>query len=190
MRSNPANSSNILVVPLDEVFQSRPMNTKIYEPFLIARLMEHSARVENTLDYQVMLQDVGKAGTRTIPVRWRWSEEMIPATPLAAQPEDVTEAAAYGLAFAAVKFLTPAELDSVADRGERFDYVVAENGVLCGLEVSGTQTDDRQAMRERQQQKMRQLLDNSKRWGGYVMIVGFARRELWISRHEQGDGRR
>ena len=146
--------------------------------------MEHSAVVENTLDYQVIMQNVDSPGARSEMVRWTWTEDMVPPTPLAAQPEDVTEWAACALAFAVVSKFTNAVLDSVARRSDRFDYVFAENGILCGVEVSGTQTEDRQMMRDRQIQKMRQLLANPRRWGGYVVIVGFARREIWLSHHD------
>ncbi len=185
MRNDSADSSDVIEIALEETFLMRPINTKVFEPFVIARLMEHSARVENTLDYEVMLQDVGEAGMRTIPVRWLWAENVIPVTPLAAQPEDITEWAACVLACAVISKFTDAALVMVAQRGERFDYVLSENGVQCGLEISGTQTEDRQTIRDRQQQKMRQLLANPKRWGDYVIIVGFARREIWVSRHSQ-----
>ena len=185
--SNSADSSNVVEIALDAAFQYRPVNTKIYEPFVIARLMEHQARVENTLDYQVPLQDVGTSGTRTIPVRWAWTDMMVPPTPLAAQREAITEAAEYALAFATISQFTSAALVSTATRGERFDYVLSEKSVRCGVEISGTQTEDRQTMRDRQVQKIRQLLANPKRWGGYVVIVGFARREIWLSHHKVGE---
>jgi hypothetical protein len=173
----------IVRLTLEEAFQTQPVNTQIFKSFLVARLMEHSARVENTLDYQVVIQDVGSPGMRSTIVRWMWSEGSIPAIPLAAQSEYITEAAAYAMAFATISHFTQAVLVSVAERGDRYDYVLEENGVRCGVEISGTQTEDRQMMRDRQIQKIRQLLANPKRWGGYVVIVGFARCEVWLSRH-------
>lgn len=186
MRHSAADS-NIIEIALEETFLTRPVNTQIFQPFVVARLMEHPARVGNTLDYQIIMQNVGSQGTRTATVRWTWTDDMIPPTPLGAQPEDITEAASYPLAFAVIPPFTNAVVDSLAKRGERFDYVLAENGVQCGLEISGTQTADRQQMRDRQVQKIHQLLANPRRWGGYVVIVGFARREIWLSRHEQGE---
>lgn len=185
--SDEAEDLGIIEVALDQAFHQRPVNTTIHEPYLIARFMEHPVRVENTLEYHVQLQDIGSSGTRSVAVRFSWTDAMIPATPLAAQREYITESAAYGLVFAAVPRLTSAVLFDTAPRGDRFDYVLAENGVLCGIELSGTQTEERQAMRDRHQQKIRQLLDNPLKWGGYVAVVGFARRELILSYH-QGRG--
>ena len=182
--SDAADNFEVIEIALEEAFQSRPVNTQIFRPFLISRLMEHPAVVENTLEYQVQLQDVGEPGTRSVTVKWTWTEEMIPAGVLAVQPEDVTEWAACALAFAIVSNFTEAQMNSVARRSERYDYVFAENGVLCGVEVSGSQTEDRQVLRDRHLQKIRQLLANPRRWGGYVVIVGFARREVWLSHHE------
>ena len=181
--SDSAESSNAIEIALEEMFQFRPVNTEIFKSFLIGILVEHPAVVENTLQYQVILQDIGETGTRSVAVKWAWTEDMVPALPLAAQREYVTEAAAIALAFAALRHFTSAALVSVAIRGERFDNVLAEDGIRCGVEISGTQMEDRQMMRDRQLQKIRQLLANPKRWGGYVVIVGFARREIWLSRH-------
>jgi hypothetical protein len=181
--NDPIERPNVVTIALDKAFQSRPVNTEIYTPFLIARLMEHPARVENTLDYQVSMQDVGSPGTRTVAVRWTWTEAMIPPTPLAAQSEYITEAAAYAMAFVIVARFTSARLLDTAQRGERFDHVLSENGVLCGIEISGSQTEEKQALRDRHGQKTRQLLENPLKWGGYVAIVGFTRREVILSYH-------
>lgn len=174
--SDQADSPTVVKIALDETFQYRPVNTHIFEPFLIGRLIEHPAVVENTLEYQVILQDISDPGTRSVAVKWMWTADMVPPLPLAAQREYVTEAAALALAFAVVKRLTPAELFDTAQRDERFEYVLLEDGVLCGIEISGSQTEDRQTLRDRHLQKIRQLLDNPMRWGGYVAIVGFTRR--------------
>ncbi len=185
--SGSAKASNVTEIALEETFQSRPVNTLIFKPFLISRLMEHPATVDNALEYQVHFQNVNVPGTRYATVRWTWTDDMIPPSPLAAQREFVTETAAYGLAFAAMSNFTNATLISVAARGESFDHVFIENGVRCGLEISGTQTEVRQTIRARQKQKIRQLLRNPNSWDGYVVIVGFVRREIWISHHSQGE---
>ncbi|GEM_PF-939096 len=186
--SDTAEKSDVTEIPLDEAFQYRPVNTVIHEPYVIARLMEHPARVENSLDYEVILQDVGTPGTRSLAVRWTWTDKMIPPTPLAAQREYITESAAYALAFAVIAQCTQAELVQVAERNDRFDYILSENGGLCGMEISGSLTDDRQVLRDRHGQKIRQLLENPMRWGGYVAVVGFARREMILSyHHAKGD---
>ena len=76
----------------------------------------------------------------------------------------------------------------MAERNDRFDYILSENGRLYGMEISGSLTHDRQVLRDRHGQKIRQLLENPMRWGGYVAIVGFARREMILSRHQaEGD---
>lgn len=108
---------------------------------------------------------------------------MIPPSPLAAQREFVTETAAYGLAFAIIQRLTSAELLDTAVRKDRFDYELIDGGERCGLEVSGTLTDDRKTFRDRHVQKIRQLLGNPLRWSGYVVVIGFARREAIVSYH-------
>ena len=186
--SGSAPGSNISEIALEETFQSRPVNTQIFKPFLISRLMEHPATVDNALEYQVHFQNVGVPGTRSAAVRWTWTDDMIPPAPLAAQQEFVTETAAYGLAFAIIQRLTSAELLDSAVRKNRFDYVLIEGGERCGLEVSGTLADDRKIFRDRHRQKIRQLLENPLRWSGYVVVVGFARREVIVSYHA-GEGR-
>ena len=122
--NDAADSSEIIEIALEGTFQQRPVNTRIFEAFLIARLMEHPAAADNALDYRVHLQDVGSPGTRSVRVKWTWTEAMIPPTPLAAQQEFVTESAAYGLAFAVLSGFTSATLISTAQRGERFDYIL------------------------------------------------------------------
>lgn len=176
-------SDSPLVLSLDTAFVSRPVNTHIFAPFLIARLEEHPEVYERRLEYQITLQDIGGNGVRTVPLILTWTEAMIPPVPLAAQREYITEAAAYGLAFAILSHFTTAVLVDVADRGDRFDHVVSENGSRCGIEVSGTQAAERSLLRDRHVQKIRQLLDNPQRWDGYVAIVGFARREVILSYH-------
>ena len=185
--SDSAEGSPVIQIALEDTFQQRPVNTQIHKPFLIARLMESPAAVDNSLEYHIHLQDIGSPGTRSTRVRWTWTDEMIPPTPLAVQAENITEVAAYALAFAVISTFTEASLMTVARRGERFDYVLSENGARCGVEISGTQTENRQMMRDRQAQKIRQLLDNPSGWGGYVVIVGFARREVLLSRHAPGE---
>jgi hypothetical protein len=174
---------------LDTSFVSRPVNTHIFAPFLIARLQEHPNVQERTLEYKITLQNVGENGIRTVPVNLTWTEAMIPAVPLAAQREYITEAAAYGLAFAILAHFTTAILVDVADRGDRFDHIVVENDIRCGIEVSGSQTVEKSMLRDRHMQKIRQLLENPQKWGGYVAIVGFARREVILSYHHAREAR-
>ena len=182
--NDPAETPHIMEIALEEAFQYSPVNTQIFTPFLVARLEEHPATVVRTCEYQVILQDIRAAGTRSLAVRWTWTEAMIPPVPLAAQQAYITEAAAYGLAFAVLARFTSAVLIDVAERGERFDYVFADQGRLCGLEVSGSQTEDKQTLKDRHAQKIRQLRDNPQGWGGYVVIVGFTRREVILSFHQ------
>jgi hypothetical protein len=175
------------VLSLDAAFVSQPVNTHIFAPFLIARLEEHPDVQERTLEYNVTLQDVGVPGTRTSPLILAWTKAMVPPVPLAAQREYITEAAAYGLAFAILAHFTAAVLVDVADRGDCFDHVIMENGIRYGIEVSGSQTEERSLLRDRHVQKIRQLLDSPQQWGGYVAIVGFARREVILSYHQAGE---
>jgi hypothetical protein len=181
MLSNSSDGSSVLL--LDTAFVSQPVNTHIFAPFLIARLEEHADVHEKALDYQVTLHDIGAHGERTVPLRLAWTEPMIPPVPLAAQREYITEAAACGLAFALLAHFTAATLVDVADRGDRFDYIVSENGVRLGVEISGSQAEEKSLLRDRHGQKIRQLLENPHQWGGYVVIVGFTRREVILSYH-------
>jgi hypothetical protein len=181
--SDQSDDASVMEIALDKAFHYRPVNTVIHEPYVIARLMEHPTRTGNSLDYQVTLQDVGTAGTRSLAVRWTWTDKMIPATPLAVQREYITESAACALAFALLPHCTQAKLVQVAERNDRFDYILSENGELCGIEMSGSMTEDRQVLRDRHLQKIRQLLENPMKWGGYVAIIGFARREMIFSYH-------
>ena len=80
--NNNSDDADVIELPLNEAFHYRPVNTVIHEPYAIARLMEHPARVENSLDYAVILQDIGTVGTRSLAVRWTWTDKMIPPTPL------------------------------------------------------------------------------------------------------------
>ena len=182
MLRNTPNSPSVL--SLDEAFVSQPVNTHIFAPFLIARLEEHPDVSERTLEYKITLQNIGVKGIRTVPLRLAWTASMVPPVPLAAQTEYITEAAAYGLAFATVAHFTSAVLVDVAVRGDRFDYVVSENGVRYGMEVSGSQAEARSLLRDRHAQKIRQLLDSPQPLGGYVSIIGFVRREVILSYHQ------
>jgi len=143
------------VLLLDTAFVSQPINTHIFAPFLIARLEEHPDVHERTLDYKITLQNIGVNGLRTVPLRLAWTEAMVPPVPLAAQTEYITEAAAYGLAFTILAHFTAAVLEDVTVRGDRFDYIVLENGVRYGMEVSGTQAEAKSILRDRHVQKIR-----------------------------------
>jgi hypothetical protein len=183
MRGNEDNSPRVSICALENAFQSQPVNTDIFAPFLIARLEEHPAARERTIEYQISLQNISVEGIRTVPLQLTWTAAMVPPTPLAAQSEYITEAAAYGLAFAVLSHFTGAVLLDAAQRRDGFDYDLATDGIRCGVEVSGSQTTERQVLRDRHHQKIRQLLDNPWGWGGYVVIVGFARREIILSYH-------
>jgi hypothetical protein len=175
--------ADVVTFNLESAFRWRPVNTYIFAPFLIARLEENSQASDRALTYQISLHNVQGENRRTVPLKLTWTDSMVPPVPLAAQREYITEAAACGLAFALISHFTAAVLVDVADRGDRFDYVLSQNGVRCGVEVSGTQAEDRQSLRDRHQQKIRQLLDNPYGWGGYVVIVGFTRCEVILSYH-------
>ena len=177
-------SETPIVLSLDAAFVSHPVNTHIFAPFLVARLEEHPDTQERTLPYEIVLHNVGVHGLQSVPLILSWTEAMIPPLPLAAQREYVTEAAACGMAFAVLSYFTSAVLVDVAERGDRFDYIVMENSVRYGIEISGSQTAERSLLRDRHTQKIRQLLDNPQRWGGYVAVVGFTRREVILSYHE------
>ena len=136
------------------LFVTRPVNTHIFAPFLVARLEEHPAVRDRALLYEVTIENLGETERRSLPLTLAWTEAMVPPVPLAAQLEYITEAAACGLALAALSHLTAAVLVDVADRGDRFDYIVEVNGVQCGLEISGSQTLEKRVLRERHEQKI------------------------------------
>lgn len=175
----------IIEINLDDMFHSHPINTHIFARFLIARLEEHPTTTDRQIEYIVAARDVALSGTRNIHIRLKWASNLVPSVLLAAQNEYITEAASYGMALVILSQFTSAVLVDVADRGDGYDYVLFENGVKCGREVSGTQSENLQTLQDRHALKVRQLLNSPTNLGGYVAIVGFALREIVISYHGQ-----
>lgn len=69
---------------------------------------------------------------------------------------------------------------AVAADGDRFDYWVDDGEREYGLEVSGTTTSD---VESRHQAKVRQLRENPYSVDGYVVVAGFATREVILAFH-------
>ena len=72
---------------LQGVFQLKPVNTHVFSPFLIARLIEHPEMKENALNYHVTLQDVNDTGIASSSIQLTWDNNMIPSVPLAAHQD-------------------------------------------------------------------------------------------------------
>ncbi len=98
------------------------------------------------------------------------------------QDRVVTEWAACGIACAVLWHYTGLRVWTAAREGEGFDYWIGNDSQLRGMEVSGTQSEEASEMQGRHREKQEQLLSELS-VGGYVVIVGFARREIILSYH-------
>lgn len=95
----------------------------------------------------------------------------------------MTEWAACGMACAVLRHYTDFRVRLPADIGEGFDYWVTNGKLEYGLEVSGTRSEAASEMQERHREKREQLFSELA-VGGFVVIVGLVRREVFVSYHE------
>jgi hypothetical protein len=161
---------------LEEIARDHPIGAAVFVPFAIIRLSGYTGAPETTLT--VRLRGVGEAGEAQRSLHLSWSADGAPAQPLAVQERTVTEWAACGVACAVLSFYTGLRVREVAADGDRFDYWVDDSEREYGLEVSGTMTEDLEA---RHRAKVRQLRENPYGVDGYVVVVGFATREVIFS---------
>lgn len=180
--------AHVLAIALDEyrlenIARDHPIGAGVFVPFVIVRLRGDTDATEATL--RVRLRDIMNAGETQRTLRLTWSADSAPAQPLGVQERPVTEWAACGVACAVMSLYPGLRVREVTRDGDRFDYWVENGGRGCGLEVSGTMTDD---VEIRHRAKVRQLRENPYGVDGYVVVVGFATHEVIFSfnRFEEG----
>jgi hypothetical protein len=171
--SNAANE-----VVLADMTAAHGINAGLFVPFVIRRLEVDRHSTEAALT--ISLRDIVSAGTRQVQLLLRWSPENRSQEPLGIQEHVVTEWAALGVACAVVQEIANLRVQQVTAQGDRFDYWVSDGDREFALEVSGTLSGD---VEERHRAKVRQWRDNPYRADGYVVVVGFAAREVVFSFH-------
>lgn len=170
------------VCVLAEALQPHVIKATFFEPFAVAALGSVSRAGTQTTDFMVTLENIGRNGIRTERLRIQWQGDTSPGTKSPMQPRDMTELAACGIACAILWHYTGLRVLAAAEYGQGFDYWVGDETEEQGLEISGTQADDINEMQERHREKRSQLLSTLP-VGGYVIVVGFARREIIFSYH-------
>jgi hypothetical protein len=163
---------------LEGIAHDHPVGAAVFLPFAVMRLRGDTDATEATL--AVKLRDVGGTGETARMLRLSWSAESVPERPPAVQERTVTEWAACGVACAVVWLYAGLTVREVTVVGDRFDYWVSDDEQEYGLEVSGTMTED---IETRHEAKIQQLRENPYGVDGYVVIVGFATREVIFSFH-------
>lgn len=132
----------------------------------------------------IKLRKVDSDGERQRRLRLKWLADSVATRPLGVPKRTVTEWAACGVACAVLARYTPWRIRAVTGDGDRFDYGVGAGDHECGLEVSGTTTEDLEA---RCRAKTRQLSENPYGVDGFVIVVGLATREVICSFHQLGE---
>jgi hypothetical protein len=161
---------------LEEIARVHHIDTRVFIPFVIARLSEGNEGTSAALNFK--LRDVGDDGETQRRLRLVWSKDSRPTQALGVSERTVTEFAACGVACAALARYTLLRLRAVTANGDRFDYWMDDGQREYGLEISGTIADDLEA---RHRLKVRQLLDNPYGVDGFVIVVGFAIKEVIFS---------
>jgi len=167
---------------LEDIARDHSIGAAMFVPLVIVRLRGHAGATEALLTAR--LRDVIKAGETRHLLRLSWSAESIPNRPLGVHERTATEWAACGIACVVMSLYTGLRVRHVTGDGDRFDYWVGDGDHEYGLEVSGTMTDDVEA---RHRLKVRQLRENPYGVDGYVVIVGFATREVIFSFNRFGE---
>lgn len=163
---------------LEDIARDHKIGAGVFVPFVIARLQGESGATEASLT--VSLRDIGSAVEPQRRLRLFWSTATAPMQSLGVNDRTVTEWAACGVACAVLAVYGQVRVRAVAMDGDRFDYWVDDGQHEYGLEVSGTTTDE---VETRHRVKVRQLRDNPYGVDGYVVVTGFATREVICSFH-------
>ncbi|GDX41386.1 hypothetical protein LBMAG21_16780 [Armatimonadota bacterium] len=179
MRNAPV--SEPLVIELETALGLHAIDASVFAPFAIQRL-KAGGNADNA-ELLVILGSDKAQEERFLRVRIRWNPDSAFRLLVAVQGRVVTEWAALGVACALIPEILGMRVLSVALDGERYDYRIGNEEGECGLEVSGTLTEDIGELQERHRLKARQLGENPFGAGGYVIVVGFARREALITSH-------
>lgn len=153
---------------LEALGEDHPVAVEAFVPFVISRLQPGTGVNEATLP--VRLRMPGEIQDSQRMMRLFWSADSVPVQPLAVQESVITEWAALGMACVVLSRYSPLRLQSVAVRGERFDYWVTDGQHRYGLEVSGTMTG---GLEGRHREKVRQLRENPFEVDGFVIAVAF-----------------
>ena len=172
------------VCVLTEALQPHPIGATIFEPFVVAGLGGTPDSEMQTTEFTVTLENIGTAGTRTHRLQLAWRGANALPEPYPVQEYTRTEWAACGIACAVLWHYTGWQVKLTADVGDGFDYWVSDGEQLQGMEVSGTLSEAAGEIQRRHGEKQAQLF-STQNVGGYVIIVGLARREIILSYHTQ-----
>lgn len=167
---------------LREALKAHVIDATVFEPFVIAGMGGTPDSTTQTTEFTVTLQNIGAAGTRTHRLRIQWQGANALQGGLPVQGRVVTEWAACGIACAVLWHYTGLRVEMTARDGEGFDYWIRDGSEIFGMEVSGTQSEEKSEMQGRHREKQAQLFSELF-VGGYVVIVGFSRREIIFSYH-------
>lgn len=167
---------------LTEALEPHPIGATIFAPFVATGLGGTPDAGTQTTEFAVTLENIGTAGTRTHRLSLQWQGATALPQPYSIQEYVITEWAACGIACAVLWHYTELRVIDTAKRGQGFDYWVKGETQEQGLEVSGILSEDAGEMQRRHREKREQLF-SSLMVGGYVVIVGLARREIIVSYH-------
>jgi hypothetical protein len=170
------------VCVLAEALRPHSIDATVFEPFVVAGLGGTPGVGTETTEFTVTLQNIGTAGTRTHQLQLRWQRENTLQGSSPVQERVVTEWAACGIACAVLWHYTGQRVLYSAGEGQGFDYWVGDEKQEQGMEISGTALEEASEMQRRHREKRDQLF-SSLSVGGYVVIVGLARREIIFSYH-------
>jgi hypothetical protein len=171
------------VCVLEEALQPHLVNAPAFMPFVIGALGNPQAVGTQTTEFTVTLENMGQNGVTMERLRLQWQGGTITAPRPPTHSRGMAELAACGIACALLWHYTGLRVLAAAEFGQGFDYWIGTDTEQQGLEISGTQTDDESELRDRHREKCHQLFSVLP-VGGYVIVVGFARREVILSYHE------
>ena len=167
---------------LPDFLNAQPLGSAVLWSCLAEQLPWQAGEAKFTIEFKGIWSD-----EPTRPLRLRWDAGVLRLSPGGAPNRTVTELAACAVALILSTTLLQAPAQTVAEVGERFDYWLRGDEGWYGLEVSGTQSVERSELQQRYREKRRQLLSNTQGLNGYVVIVGFATRQIIVSGHNFGE---
>ena len=167
---------------LSDALRAHSIDATVFEPFVIAGLGGTPDSKVQTTEFSVTLQNIGQSGLRThrLRIAWQGANALQGSTPV--RGDAITRWAACGIACAILWHYTGLRVWTAAQEGEGFNYWVGDTPQRRGMEVSGTQSEEASEMQGRHREKQAQLFSELS-VGGYVVIVGFSRREIILSYH-------
>jgi hypothetical protein len=167
---------------LAEALRAHVVGAEILMAFIIPELGGTQGAGVQTTEFSVRLENVGETGKQTHRLILQWNSDAAPHGKPPMKEYRMTDYAARGLACAVLWHFTGKRVHRTSIPGQGFDYWVGGETAEQGLKVGGTRSDDAATMQQRHAAKRRQLF-SSLRVGGYVVIVGLARREIILSYH-------